>query len=143
MKEGYPKGYSAKLAPMLRSQKLNLGAMHEGISVHGVLLDYVESAKQAPDIFMKDLAPSKWDNALRLLGFTPKGEPHFLLPEPTAEQKAKLGGAVALDSRELRPSRRGTAACENLPAHSPSKAVPHGARAACSIIEESWSHARS
>ena len=56
------KGYSAKLAPMLRSQKLILGAMHEGITEHGVLLDYVESAKQASDIFTKDLAPSKRDN---------------------------------------------------------------------------------
>ena len=116
------KGYSAKLAPMLRSRKLNSGAMHEGITEHGFQLDYIESNKQASDISTKDLAPSKWDNALRLLGFTPKGEPHFLLPEPTPEQKAKLGGTVHLDlGDDLVPAGAGQAHCEDLTQHTSAK----------------------
>ena len=38
-------GYSQKLAPMLRSQRVNLGALHEGIEDNNGIIDYVESAK--------------------------------------------------------------------------------------------------
>ena len=53
-------GYPAKLAPMARNQKVDLGSINEGITKHNALIDYVESAKQAGDIFTKDLAPNKW-----------------------------------------------------------------------------------
>ena len=66
------KGYSQKLAHVKRTHKVNLGSVHEGIEEHGVQLEYVESAKQAADIFTKDLTPAKWPNAIWLLGFGDK-----------------------------------------------------------------------
>ena len=44
-------GYSAKLAAMARNQKVNLGSLNEGIVNHNAIIDYVETAKQAADIF--------------------------------------------------------------------------------------------
>ena len=62
------KGYSSKLRHVLRTLKLNLGVVKEGIEDHGVQLEHVETDKQCTDIFTKDLAPMKWPNAMTLMG---------------------------------------------------------------------------
>ena len=43
-------GFSAKLAPMARNQKVDLGSINEGIEEHNAVIDYVESAKQAATV---------------------------------------------------------------------------------------------
>ena len=46
-------------------------------------LVYIETKKQAADIFIKALAPNLWDNALDLLGIQKTGRP----PPPEEENQ--------------------------------------------------------
>eukprot|EP00435_Cladocopium_sp_Y103_P062857 s119_g24.t1 len=62
------KGYSPKLRHITRTHKVNLSCLSEVFRDPNVLLEYVETAKQAADIFTKALAPQKWAAALQLLG---------------------------------------------------------------------------
>ena len=62
------KGYSSKLRHVSRTQRVNIASIHEAISEPNVILQYVETTKQAADVFTKSLDPQKWGNALDLLG---------------------------------------------------------------------------
>jgi len=61
------RGYSSKLRHITRTHKINLGSLSELLQDNGIKLQYVESAKQAADIFTKALEPIKWPNATELL----------------------------------------------------------------------------
>ena len=60
-------GYSSKLRHISRTHKVNLGGLSEILQQQGIRIQYVESIKQAADIFTKALEPLKWPNALELL----------------------------------------------------------------------------
>ena len=62
------KGYSQKLRHISRTHKVDLSSIKEVIDRDTVTVEYVETDKQAADIFTKGLAPQKWDAALDLLG---------------------------------------------------------------------------
>jgi hypothetical protein len=61
------RGYSSKLRHITRTHKVNLASLRELLQEKGIKIQYVESAKQAADIFTKALEPIKWPNALELL----------------------------------------------------------------------------
>jgi len=61
-------GYSSKLRHISRNHKVNLGSLSEILQQRGMKLQYVETDKQAADIFTKALEPMKWPNAIGLLG---------------------------------------------------------------------------
>jgi hypothetical protein len=65
------KGYSSKLRHLSRTQRVNIASIHESLLDPQVILQYVESSKQAADVFTKSLDPQKWGNALSLLGVHP------------------------------------------------------------------------
>lgn len=62
------KGFSPKLRSLTRTHRVNLGAIHEMIQKDDIKLEYIETDKQAADIFTKCLDPNKWSAALALLG---------------------------------------------------------------------------
>ena len=60
-------GCSSKLRHVSRTHKVNLGGLSEILQQKGIKMQYVESIKEAADIFTKALEPLKWPNALDLL----------------------------------------------------------------------------
>ena len=60
-------GCSSKLCRISRTHQVNLGSLSE-ILQRGMKLQYVETDKQAADIFTKALEPHQWPNAISLLG---------------------------------------------------------------------------
>ena len=61
-------GWSPKLRHVQRGHKVDLGSLSEEFGEPELSLEYVETDKQAADIFTKGLEPQKWQNALNLLG---------------------------------------------------------------------------
>ena len=61
-------GWSPKLRHIQRGHKVDLGSLSEEFNEPGLSLEYVETDRQAADIFTKALEPQKWQNALNLLG---------------------------------------------------------------------------
>jgi hypothetical protein len=61
-------GYSQRLRHTQRVAKVNLGSVKETLKRDNVTIQYIESNKQAADVFTKALAPLKWPLALKLLG---------------------------------------------------------------------------
>ena len=77
------KGYSKKLRHISRTHKVNLGSLKEVcVKDTNSELVYIETKKQAADIFTKALSPSLWDPALEMLGIQKKERP--LQPEGEA-----------------------------------------------------------
>jgi len=74
------RGYSSKLRHITRTHKVNLGSLCELLQEKGIKIQYVESAKQAADIFTKALEPIKWPNALELLNIKASANS----PQPTS-----------------------------------------------------------
>ena len=64
------KGYSAKLRHISRTHKVNLASLKEVLCSPGVSLEYIESKKQAADVFTKALSPGLWDSALEMLSIS-------------------------------------------------------------------------
>lgn len=62
------KGYSSKLRHVTRAHKVNLSCLSEIFGNPETELEYLETDKQAADIFTKALPPQKWGPALQLLG---------------------------------------------------------------------------
>ena len=62
------KGYSKKLKHIFRTHKVKLGSLKEVCVNDNTELVYIETKKQAADIFTKALAPNLWDHALEMLG---------------------------------------------------------------------------
>jgi hypothetical protein len=62
------KGYSSKLRHLARTQRVNIASVHEALQDPQFILEYIETLKQAADVFTKSLEPLKWPNALSLLG---------------------------------------------------------------------------
>ena len=75
------KGYSKKLRHISRTHKVNLGSLMQACVNDSTELVYIETKKQAADIFTKALAPNLWDNALDMLGIERTGRP----PPPEEE----------------------------------------------------------
>ena len=50
-----------------RHHKVDIGSIHETLEDPKLDLEYIEFAKQAADIFTKELGPQKWQPALDLL----------------------------------------------------------------------------
>ena len=67
------KGYSSKMRHVSRHHRVDIGSIHETIDQSDVELTYIESSKQAADIFTKDLPPMKWPAALDLLNIDHAG----------------------------------------------------------------------
>ena len=145
-------GYSQRLAHMQRSQRVNLGSMHEAITDHGAGLDYVETDKQAADIFTKDLAPCKWDHAVKMLGVQIEGdeEPFFMRTTPAADGEHVCGGVNAgvlptptllpshhADNADAGPQVRDTDTGVDLEDHLPKAGRCRGYDAANLIIDDS------
>ena len=61
-------GWSPKPRHIQRGHKVDLGSLSEEFDAPELSLEYVETDKQAADIFTKGLEPQKWQNALNLLG---------------------------------------------------------------------------
>ena len=61
-------GYSPKLRHLPRVHKVNLSSVKEVCDTEEIQLEYVETDKQASDIFTKALPPHKWQAALEMLG---------------------------------------------------------------------------
>ena len=61
------KGYSKKLRHISRTHKVNLSSLREQCVNNHTQLQYIESKKQAADIFTKALAPQLWAPALEML----------------------------------------------------------------------------
>ena len=70
------RGYSSKLRHITRTHKVNLGSLSELLLDKGIKVQYVESAKQAADIFTKALEPLKWPNAIELLNIKASANPN-------------------------------------------------------------------
>ena len=68
------KGFSPKLRHVARHHKINLGSVYEIVEQPEVEISYVRSEHQAADIFTKELAPMKWNNALSLFNVVAPGE---------------------------------------------------------------------
>ena len=80
------KGFSPKLRHIQRTHKVNLGCLQEIFEEdESSVLEYVETDKQAADIFTKGLVPAKWPNALALLGIRE-------LPEEIKTTKVAIPG---------------------------------------------------
>ena len=80
------KGFSPKLRDIQRTHKVNLGCLQEIFDEdESSVLEYVETDKQAADIFTKGLVPAKWPNALALLGIRE-------LPEEIKTTKVAIPG---------------------------------------------------
>ena len=63
------KGYSKKLRHISRTHKVNLSSLKEACVNDDTELAYIDTKKQAADIFTKALAaPNLWENALDMLG---------------------------------------------------------------------------
>ena len=62
------KGFSKKLRHISRTHKVNLGSLKEVCVNDDTEILYIETKKQAADIFTKALAPHLWDSALDMLG---------------------------------------------------------------------------
>ena len=62
------KGYSSKLRHISRTHKIDISSVNEVLDSDSIVISYIETDKQAADIFTKALAPLKWPNALSLLG---------------------------------------------------------------------------
>ena len=62
------KGFSKKLRYISRTHKVNLGSLREECARPSTQLCYIDTKKQAADIFTKALAPALWSNALSMLG---------------------------------------------------------------------------
>ena len=63
--------------------------MHEAVNDLRAEIEYTESAKQGADIFTKDLAPAKWDHAVKMLGIQIAGnEEPFMQMVPLDDSKA-------------------------------------------------------
>ena len=135
----FKKGYSAKLAGVNRTHKINLGTVFEAVRDQGIPLEYVESPKQCADIFTKDLPPAKWDNALELLGIEQRppddDKPDKNSKKPKQAAQAKAAPAQAVEEQVqggevadeiTRPTQVGAAA----------KTLVRGAMAACAIIDD-------
>jgi hypothetical protein len=60
-------GYSPKLRHIQRTHKVNLGSITDCFEGDTCVLEYVETSKQAADIFTKALGPQKWGPALEML----------------------------------------------------------------------------
>ena len=68
-------GYSQKMRDYDRVHRVNLSSLKDLFDQKETYsIDYVETDKQAADIFTKALTPMKWPNALRLLGINTKGK---------------------------------------------------------------------
>ena len=79
------KGYSKKLRYISRTHKVNLGSLKEVCVADDTDLLYIETKKQAADIFTKALAPHLWDNALDMPGIQriePPPPPEEEIPDP-------------------------------------------------------------
>ena len=75
------KGYSPKLRHISRTHKVNIASISELLQPEtGVEIAYVDTTKQAADIFTKQLPPQKWDAAIRLLGMRVDLPEHLLKP---------------------------------------------------------------
>ena len=62
------KGYSKKLRHVSRTHKVTLSSLKEACVNDDADQTYIDTKKQAADIFTKALAPNLWDNALEMLG---------------------------------------------------------------------------
>ena len=88
---------------MQRAHKINIGSISETLEEDSILLEYCPSELQVADVFTKGLAPSKWDNALNLLGICTNiifpGEcadaPPCGAPSEKTSASAPKGGASA------------------------------------------------
>ena len=69
------RGYSNKLRHITRTHKVNLGSLSDLLQEKGIKIQYVESAKQAADIFTKALETIKWPNAIELLNIKAPANP--------------------------------------------------------------------
>jgi hypothetical protein len=69
------RGYSSKLRHITRTHKVNLGSLSEVLQDKGIKIQYVETTKQAADIFTKALEPIKWPNAIGLLNIKASANP--------------------------------------------------------------------
>ena len=76
------KGYSKKLRHITRTHKVNLGSIKEVCVGGDTELLYIDTKRQAADIFTKALAPNLWNSALDMLGIQRDTPP--LLPEGEA-----------------------------------------------------------
>ena len=65
-------GWSAKLRHVLRTHKVNLGSLSEQFEEDNIHLDPVGTKEQAADVFTKNLQPSVWQAALKMLHMSPK-----------------------------------------------------------------------
>ena len=82
------KGFSPKLRHIQRTHKVNLGSLQEIFEEDtSSVLEYVETEKQAADIFTKGLVPAKWPHALALLGIRE-------LPENIQTTKVAIPGLL-------------------------------------------------
>ena len=116
------RGFSLKLRHVLRTHKVNLGSISDVLAQDNVEIEYVESPKQAADIFTKALQPHAWPNALSLLRF--RGKDDAEIPprsdEPASDAKAKESSLSASDPVKLAqgsPSddtQTGIAACAHI-----------------------------
>ena len=69
------KGYSPKLRHIQRTHRVNLASLKEVFDKDSVELSYVETDKQAADIFTKALEPQKLGAALKMLGIETEAPP--------------------------------------------------------------------
>ena len=82
------KGFSPKLRHIQRTHKVNLGSLQEIFEEDtSSVLEYVETEKQAADIFTKALVPAKRPHALALLGIRE-------LPENIQTTKVAIPGLL-------------------------------------------------
>ena len=102
------RGYSPKLRHIQRTHKVNLGSIKEVLDRDFVSMPYCPTDLQAADIFTKTLAPSKWDNALRLLGM--RTDLGGKAPKSVAENPDEPCGEIAQGAEKLDQS------CAILPA---------------------------
>ena len=62
------KSYSKKFRHLSHTHKVNFSSLKETCVNDDTELGYIETKRQAADIYTKALAPNLWDNALDMLG---------------------------------------------------------------------------
>ena len=77
------KGYSKKLRHLTRTHKVNISSLNEACTSDNTVLAYIDTKKQAADIFTKALAPALWSNALIMLAIDTGSEPAVATGEAT------------------------------------------------------------
>ena len=97
------KGFSAKLRHISRTHKVNLGSIKDEVDKKCNHLEYVDTKRQAADIFTKALDPQKWGPALDMINIA--REPYPIIQQAEAglrlnktqqaTGKAAIGGAVS------------------------------------------------